>query len=172
MRRQKVLTAVALATMLVLVTVLPGLAQSTTKELSTNFTLVNLGAGSATGIVNYYKPDGSAWGDGEEYFTIADPGGQAIFRQYYPAGEQGNPNLTDGNGSVVVEADAPVAAVVQIQARGQDPTTNGAYSGFSGGDTQFYVPLAARQLTTASGMGNSQIIVQNAGTAAADVEID
>jgi len=172
MRQQKVLTAAALALMLVLATVIPGLAQSTTKKLSTNFTLVNLGSSTATGIASYYKPDGTAWGDGEESFTINDPLGQLIFRQYYPAGELGNPSLTDGNGSVVVLADQPLAAVVQIQARGQDPTTNGAYSGFDGGDTSFYVPLVARKLSTASGLGNSQIIVQNTGEIPAAIEIE
>jgi hypothetical protein len=172
MRRTRTLSAIALATMLVLVTILPVMAGSTTKSLSTNFTLVNLGSGAANGTIEYYETDGSAWGDGSEDFTITNPGGQAIFRQYFPNGSPGNPNLTDGRGSVVIESSEPLGAVVQIQARAQDPTSNGAYSGFSAGAASFYVPLAARNLATASGLSNSQIIVQNTGTIPADLEIE
>ena len=157
---------------LALTAVIPGLAQSTSKSLTTNFTLVNLGDGEATGTVDYYLPAGGAWGDGTEDFVIADPGGQAIFRQYNNPGEPGNPNLTDDAGSVVVSANQPLGAVVQILARGQDPTSSGAYSGFEGGAESFYIPLAAKELATASGLANSQIIVQNAGATAATVEIE
>lgn len=172
MRRTRTVSAIALATMLALVTILPAMAGSTTKSLSTNFTLVNLGSGAAEGVIEYYEPDGSAWGDGSETFTITDPGGQVIFRQYYPAGSPGNPNLTDGKGSVVIESSEPLGAVVQIQSRGQDPSSYGAYSGFSEGSASFYIPLAARVLNTASGLANSQIIVQNAGTVPANIEIE
>lgn len=171
MRKSRILSVVAVALMLVLVTVIPGLAGSTTKQLSTNFTLVNLGDGLARGTVEYILTDGSAWGDGSESFEITDPGGQAIFRQYYPAGSPGNPNLTDAKGSAVVSADQPLGAVVQILARGQNPTSSGAYSGFREGGTFFYVPLAARNLNTASGLSNSQIIVQNVGSVPANVDI-
>lgn len=157
---------------LVLTAIIPGLAQSTTKSLSTNFTLVNLGNDEATGTVEYFLPDGSAWGDGSENFTISDPGGQAIFRQYNPAGDLGNPNLTNDAGSVVVSADQPLGAVVQILARNQNPTSSGAYSGFEGGAESFYIPLAARELSTASGKANSQIVVQNTGSSPANVEVE
>jgi hypothetical protein len=155
-----------------MVTILPVLGQATTKQLSTNFTLVNLGDGQADGTVSYLKTDGSAWGDGSEDFTITDPGGQAIFRQYFAAGQPGNPNLTDGNGSVVIESSQPLGAVVQILARGQNPTSSGAYSGFTEGDISYNIPLAARKLPGASGESNSQIIVQNTGTGPADIEIE
>ena len=171
MRKTYVL-AIALSLAVALATIVPGFAQSTTKSLSTNFTLVNLGSEALTGVIEYLQTDGSAWGDGSEEFTITDPGGQAIFRQYNPAGDPGNPNLTDGAGSVIVSADQPLGAVVQIEARGQDPTSNGAYSGLSAGDTSFFVPLAARELSTASGLANSQIIIQNTGASAVDVEIE
>jgi hypothetical protein len=155
---------------LVLATVVPGLAQATDKTFWTNFTLVNLGDGPAAGTVEYVTTAGGEWGS--ESFTIDEPGGQAIFRQYADAGDPGNPDLDDGNGSVVVSADQPLGAVVQILARGQDPTSSGAYSGFEAGDASFYVPLAAKELATASGTANSQIIVQNTGGDAADVEIE
>jgi hypothetical protein len=172
MNKKRIVAAVMLSVTLILATIVPGLAQSTDKSFWTNFTLVNLGDGAAEGNVEYVETDGTDWGDGSEDFTISDAGGQAIFRQYNPAGDPGNPNLTDGNGSVVVSANQPMGAVVQIQARGQDPTSNGAYSGFEGGDEAFYIPLAAKELSTASGLANSQIIVQNTGSAAADVEIE
>jgi len=146
-------------------------AQSTSKSLSTNFTLVNLGSGPASGIVEYFTTSGAPWGGGSESFTIEQVGGQAIFRQYDSPGRPGNPNLTPGSGSVVVSSNEPLGAVVQILARGQNPTSSGAYSGFSGGDTSFYVPLVAKNLNTASGIGNSQIVVQNTSGSAVDVEI-
>lgn len=153
-----------LAISLVLITFLPVLAGSTTKSLSTNFTLVNLGSGAATGSIEYLKPDGTVW-KSPDTFTISQPGGQVVFRQYADSA------LPDGRGSVIVSADQPLGAVVQIQARGQTPTS-GAYAGFVAGSSAFYVPLAARQLNTASGLANSQIVIQNVGSSAVNVEVD
>lgn len=150
--------------LMALVVTTPIMAQSTTKTLSTNFTLVNLGGASATGAVNYYKPDGTAW-KAADNFTLAPNGGQIIYRQY------DDPGLTAGKGSVVISADQPVAAVVQIQARGQNPTSSGAYSGLTGGGSRFYVPLVSRKGTSVSGTTNSQIFVQNTGTADVNVSI-
>lgn len=174
MRNSRVLTAVSVALVLILVTVIPVLAGSTTKQLSTNFTLVNLGDGPAQGTIEYFLTDGSVWGPGpgSEDFEILEPGGQAIFRQYFPPGSAGNPGLDNAKGSAVVSADQPLGAVVQIQARGQNPTSNGAYSGFREGDSSFFIPIVARNKATASGLGNSQIIVQNVGSIPADIEID
>jgi len=157
----RIVLAVALAVVLALVVSASSLAQSTTKQLSTNFTLVNFGSGTATGTISYIKQDGTPWGS--ESFSIPGNGGQGIFRQYFPPGSAGNPNLSSGAGSVMVMSDQPLGAVVQIQARNQNPTSNGAYSGFSAGGPSFYVPLVAKNLTTASGTGNSQIVVQNTG---------
>lgn len=167
--KTRILVGLGLALILAAMTIAPGLAQSTTKSLSTNFTLVNLGNGPAQGVVQYIKTDGSSWGS--ENFTISTTGGQAIFRQYDSVGRPGNPGLTEGAGSVVISADQPLGAVVQILARNQNPTSSGAYSGFTGGSTSYYVPLAVRKLSTATGLGNSQIIVQNAGNSAVNVVI-
>jgi hypothetical protein len=139
------------------------MAASTTKRLSTNFTLINLGSGPANGIVHYFKPNGDSWRPSES-FSITQPGGQAIFRQYF------DPQLPDGQGSVVVSADQPLGAVVQILARNQTPTS-GAYSGFLEGSPKFYVPLVLRNLIGASGLANSQIVVQNTGSSAIDFNI-
>jgi hypothetical protein len=151
---------------LVMATILPAYAQSTTKSLSTNFTLVNLSAIDTSGTIDYYKTDGTAWRS-QQTFNLSGNGGQAIFRQYL------DPLLTSGQGSVVVGAGEAVGSVVQILARGQNPTTSGAYVGLSTGDTTFYVPLAARKLATVSGLANSQIVIQNTDMAAdADVQVD
>lgn len=170
MNKRRIGALVLVSMALALATVLPGLAQDMEKLFSTNFTLVNVGQDAAQGMIEYIKTDGSEWGS--EPFTIAETGGLAVFRQYYPAGEPGNPNLDEGGGSVVVSADQPLSGVAQIQARGQDPTSNGAYSAFEMGDESFYVPLAAKGLTTASGLANSQITVQNPGSEPVDVEIE
>ncbi len=164
----RIVSAVVLAVALALVASASSLAQSTNKQLSTNFTLVNLGSGPATGTINYIKPNGAQWG--QESFNIPNVGGQAIFRQYANTGSPGNPNLSSGAGSVMVMSDQPLGAVVQIQARGQNPTSSGAYSGLLQGDTKFYVPLVAKNLTTASGTGNSQIIAQNTGNSATNIQ--
>ncbi|MGQ9547776.1 MAG: hypothetical protein ACUVWS_04000 [Roseiflexus sp.] len=166
--KARMVSATVLAVVFALTVVASGLAQSTSKQLSTNFTLVNLGTGTATGTISYIKQDGTPWGS--ENFSINNVGGQAIFRQYANAGQPGNPNLSSGAGSVMVMSDQPLGAVVQIQARNQNPTSNGAYSGLSAGDTSFYVPLVAKNLPTASGTGNSQIIAQNTGSSATNIQ--
>ena len=131
---------------------------STTKTLSTNFTLVNLDkTTTATGSIQYLQDTGAAWAadSANQSFSLSPNGGSVQIKQYFDT------TLTPGKGSVVVSSDAALGAVVQIQARGQTPT-QGDYSGFSQGSTKFYVPLVARSKSTASGVANSQIIIQNA----------
>jgi hypothetical protein len=161
---RKVVTGVLLAVVLMLVTILPGSAGSTTKGLSTNFTLINLGDGKATGTVQYVTPEGTQWKP-DDSFTIDNAGGQAIFRQYLDSA------LPDGRGSVVISADQSLGAVVQILARNQTPTS-GAYVGFNDGSDKFYVPLAVHNLSGVSGLANSQIVIQNTGSGATDVAVD
>ena len=61
------------------------LAASTTKTLSTNFTLVNFGTSTANVSVSYVKTDGSAWtaDSGNTNFTIPANGGQKPVYQYF-----------------------------------------------------------------------------------------
>jgi hypothetical protein len=138
---------------------------STPKSLSTNFTLVNLEAGANNGSINYYKDDGSPWRTAES-FNFTTEGDQLIKRQY-----DASSGLSTGSGSVVVSAAGKLGAVVQIQARGQTPTS-GAYSGATAGAASANVPLVLRNLTGASGVSNSQIYVQNTGTGPTNIEID
>ncbi|KUK81531.1 MAG: hypothetical protein XD96_1135, partial [Petrotoga mobilis] len=74
------------------------LSAATTKSLSTNFTLVNLGSTEANVIASYYKPDGTTWDadDANESFTIAADYGQKIIAQYF------DNTLAAGQGSVVL----------------------------------------------------------------------
>lgn len=142
-------------------------AASTTKALSTNYTLVNLGPAVANVAVQYLLDNGSAWTApaSSTTFTISANGGQKIVRQYQDA-----MTPSSGRGSAVISSDQPLGAVVQMLAVGQTPTS-GAYSGISQGSSKYYVPLALRRLNGASGLGNSQIMVQNTGTSAVTVNI-
>lgn len=144
-------------------------AASTTKTLSTNFTLINMSATTEAEVqVQYLKDDGSAWdaADANEYFTIPANYGQIQVRQYFDT------TMTAGRGSAVVSSSQELAAVAQIQARGQVPT-QGAYAGYNAGSAKFYVPLAAKKKVTASGTANSQIIIQNVeASAAVDVAVN
>jgi len=142
---------------ILLVAVVPVLAGSTIKTLSTNFTVVNLSTTTnASVIALYYKDDGSTWTAHPDNtnFTVPMNYGQFIARQYTDT------TLTSGKGSVVLSSTEPLAAVVQIQARGQ-VSTIGAYSGFTTGSNKFFIPLVMRNANSASGIANTQIMIQN-----------
>ncbi|HFD86782.1 MAG TPA: hypothetical protein ENJ35_03790 [Gammaproteobacteria bacterium] len=136
--------------------IVPVMAGSTTKNLSSNFTLVNLGNANASGQIEYLKPDGTPWKTPADQFNNLPPGGQLIYRQY-----EASSGLSAGRGSVIVSADQPLGAVVQLQARDGQVPSSGAYSGVAAPSDKVYVPLVMRRLSTASGLGNSQIIIQN-----------
>ncbi|MDW8292639.1 MAG: hypothetical protein RML84_06025 [Anaerolineae bacterium] len=130
-------------------------------QLSTNITLVNLGSVEANAVIEARRSvqtGQSLWDT--RTFTVAANGGQVIL---FPTGSNPFPG-TIGVGSAVVSADQPLAGVVQIRALNQNPTTNGAYSAISQGDSLFFVPLVAKNLNTASGLANSEIVVQNLGS--------
>lgn len=138
-------------------------AAATAKQLSTNFTLVNLGTAPAAVEISY-KTDSASGGTNWQgvspnnvSFTLAENGGQNQIRQY------SDNTMVSGSGSAVVSSSQQLAAVVQIQARNQTPS-NGAYIGVSQGSDTFYIPLVSRHGISASGLVNSQIIIQNAGT--------
>jgi hypothetical protein len=141
-------------------------AASTTKSLSTNFTLVNLGSQEATVTVAYYKDDGNAWAaaPGNTSFTIPANGGQKIVYQYFDT------TMTTGRGSAVISSNQQLGALAQIVARNQTPTS-GAYSGFTSSSSTWYIPLVSRRGNSASGTTNSQIIIQNADSTAVDVTV-
>jgi hypothetical protein len=158
MKIHKVILPFVLAALLLTVGI--AIAASTTKSLSTNYTLVNLGTSTANVVANYYKEDGSSWPASSSTYTLTANGGQAIIAQYFDS------TMTSGKGSAVVSADQPLGAVVQILARNQVPTS-GAYIASSETDSTYYLPLALRRV----GGSNSQIIVQNADTGSVTVSI-
>jgi len=135
---------------------------ATTKSLSTNYTLVNLGPTLATVNANYLKSDGTDWTVSPENqsFTIAGNFGQAILAQYL------DPLMASGQGSVVISSDQPLGAVVQIQARPPQIPSSGAYSGVTTPSQTYYAPQVFSKLPSAGGMQNSQIVIQNTNTVA------
>lgn len=151
--------------------ILSGVASgaSSTKNFSTNFTLVNLDPNNPASVTAQYVTDtGLAWGNvpaADQSFDLASNGGSVQVKQYFATG------MDSGKGSVVVQSSTELGAVVQIQARGQTPS-QGAYSGFKVGSNKFYVPLVAHQKNTSSGLANSQIIVQNADSVPLTVTVD
>ncbi len=141
------------------------LAAATNKNFATNYTLVNLGTESANVTASYLTPTGTEWGNSIfKNFTIA-PGANQIVRQYNDTG------LTSGRGSVILSSSQPLGALVQEITRAGVPSS-GAYTGVDKGSTTWYIPQLARKANTATGVANSQIIVQNVNTATAGFKID
>jgi hypothetical protein len=87
-----------------------------------------------------------------------------VIAQYFDS------TMVDGAGSAVVESDQPVAAIVNMLARGQTPTS-GSYTGFSQGSESFFMPFAFKNLTSSVGTINSQLIIQNVGTSSTNVSV-
>jgi len=167
MRTSKIYWLTIIVILVALITTSGATGAATTKSLSTNFTLVNLGSSDAKVTVSYYKPDGSAW-NGSAYTTatIRANGGQWIVRQYFDSG------LESGvRGSVVVSSDQPLAGMVQILNRASGAPTSGAYSAITSGSTRAYIPLVTRQGVSATGISNSQIVIQNTTESAVNVEV-
>ena len=159
MKRTNLFTRSLMLTLcLLLALAVPVLAGSTTKTLSTNYVVVNLSKtvdASVTAL--YYKDDGSTWAaDADKTnFSVPMNYGQTQVRQYFDA------TMTSGKGSAVLSSTEPLAAVVQIWARAPQVPTAGSYLGYNSGANVFYVPLAFRQRSTASGLTNTQIMIQN-----------
>jgi hypothetical protein len=160
-------SVIMIAILTTVVIAAPSIA-STTKALSTNFTLINLGTSTASVSVSYYKDNGDPWPAAAGYtnFTIASNYGQKILAQY--AGDSG---MSAGRGSAVVSSNEALGSVVQVLARNQT-ASSGAYVGFSSGATKFYAPIVMRQRTTGSGLTNTQIMIQNVETTAITVDVN
>jgi hypothetical protein len=143
-------------------------AASTQKQLSTNFTLVNLGTSTAYVQVSYLLNTGATWTApaASTTFTLTANGGQKIIRQYSDV-----MTPSSGKGSAIVSSDQPLGAVVQIQARSPQVPTNGAYKGYNQGSSTFYMPLILRRGSSASGTTNTQLAIQNTDSAAVTVDV-
>ena len=163
---KKILRSSTLAIVIMLLIVTTVFAGSTTKTLSTNFTLVNFGSEEALVNVEYRLEGGAIWDadNANESFTIP-ANGQRQIRQYFDT------TMVSGKGSAAISSTQPLGAVVQVLARNQTPSS-GAYKGYSTGSTKWYIPLAAHQGDSSSGKVNSQIVVQNVGTANVDFSVE
>jgi hypothetical protein len=148
--------ALMLALILVLVLTMTSFAASTSKRLSTNYTVVNMGSETANVLAEYYRDNGASWGaDGDKTsFSVLSNFGQKTIAQYFDT------TMSAGQGSAVLNSSQPLSVVVQIQARNQVPT-NGAYVGLNQPSNRFYAPLVIRNRNTANGFSNTVIIIQN-----------
>jgi len=163
---KKILRSSTLAIVILLLIVTTVFAGSTTKTLSTNFTLVNFGSKEALVNVDYLLEGGADWDadDANESFTIP-ANGQRQIRQYFDT------TMVSGKGSAAISSTQPLGAVVQVLARNQTPSS-GAYKGYSSGSTKWYIPLAAHQGYSSSGTVNSQIVIQNVGSVNVDFSVE
>jgi hypothetical protein len=158
--------AVTLIFILSVVVAAAPLNAATTKTLSTNFALVNLGTEQAQVVAEYYLQDGSVWAVQPENttFTVDGNYGQRGVAQYFDT------VMKAGSGSVVISSSQPMGAVVQILARNQT-ATSGAYTGVSEPSNKYFVPQVTKRLSTANGISNSQIIIQNTDATATNVTV-
>lgn len=165
--KKKFLTVISVVMLLAIVAG-TGIAASTTKNLATGFTLVNLDVADADVVVDYFKETtGGTWtaDPGNSSFSIPGGGGSVQIKQYFDS------TLTAGRGSAVVSSSTPLGSLVQILARSPQVPTRGAYTGFSLGSNKFYIPLVSKYGTSGSGTVNSQIIVQNIESTPQDVTV-
>ena len=140
------------------------IAAATTKSFSSNYTLVNLGGDTAAVTASYVAPNGAEWGSSIFKSFSIPAGANQIVRQYDDTG------LTPGRGSVVIASSQPLGALVQEIVRTGVPTS-GAYTGIDVPSSTWYVPMVSRMGSSATGTANSQIVIQNVGTASVDFSV-
>jgi len=171
MHKMRILITVVMAALLVLSSAMSASAGSTALDLTTNFTIVNLddtvdGSGdpvpNAGEVTFWTESSPGIFEENTASFQLVGVGDQMQFRQYWSTAP--NPDLPEGPGSAVVASSGRLAAIAQIFANDQNPTQRGAYTAFSAGASQFFVPNVQRMNPTRSGTGNSQIVVQNSGS--------
>ena len=104
MQKRKIMSRPALTIMMVVTLILTASlvasGAATTKQLSTNFTLVNLSSSSNLVNIQYYTATGSQWRPSESA-TLASQGSQLIRRQYEDT------QLTSGSGLSLIHISEP-----------------------------------------------------------------
>lgn len=125
---------------------------------TSGFQVQNLGSAVATVRITYYNQDGSE--AGRQTDTIPAGESKTFFDKTM--------SVPDGfYGSVVIEADQPIAAITNELASG--PNMSGSYDGIIAPATTFFLPLVQR----ANSGWNSELFIQNAGEAdATDVRVE
>ncbi len=162
---KKAFRLTAISIIVLLLVGAPVYAASTTKTFATNYTLVNLGDDLATVSAEYIAPDGTEWGDSIFKEFSIPVGANQIVRQYDDTG------LPAGQGSVRISSSQPLGALVQEIVRTGTPTS-GAYTGIETPSATWFVPMAAKGASSASGIANTQIVIQNLGTVAVDFTVE
>jgi hypothetical protein len=158
--------AVLLALALVLVTIFPASAQLGDTDIST-FTIQNISDTTATVSIMFVGTDGAEYtpadlgGGTTNPFTLASGAAKQIV-----VSQIASADLPSGSYSVVISSDVEVVAQAGLAGTGSIRFT-GAYTGFSSGATQIYIPTIAFN----SFGWYSMISVQNVGTDVADVTV-
>jgi len=167
---RKILSIGIVGIMVLSLSIAAAFAQATTKSLSTNYTIQNLSGTTANVVVSYKKQyngttSGGTWSADADKTSFQVLGNSSkLIAQYL------DNTLTNGAGSAVVSADQPIAAIVNQLARNQTPTS-GSYTAFESGAQLFYMPFAFKRLSSSVGIINSQLIIQNVGSAATNVTV-
>jgi hypothetical protein len=150
---------------MVLVLVVPTMVAAQSTTTNTAFQVANLSATDpAQIVVTFYDLAGA------EIYVLTDSINAGSSKTYIQANMEANLGTTF-NGSVVIESDQPVAAIVNQNTSNGSPATagyNGSYTGFSQGSNTFQIPIV---LSAFYGY-HTEISVQNAGDAAANVTVN
>jgi len=141
---------------------IPMVASAQGETTNTAFQVVNLSESEAASItVVFYDADGN------QTHSLDDTINAGASKTYIQAnmGELG----VSFNGSVVISSDQEIAAIVNQNTSNADATSgyNASYTGFSEGDTAFYIPIV---LNNFYGY-RTEISVQNASSEAVDVTV-
>ncbi len=148
---------VSLAIVLLLAVGLTTSAMAQPSGYTSGFQVQNLSSSDSTSItITFYNKS-----DGSQANQVSDTINASSSKTYFPIDA-----VSDGfDGSVVVQADQPVAAIANILGTGG--FGGGSYSGFTAGSTTVNIPLVFKNF---AGI-NSFFNVQNAGSADASVNV-
>ena len=159
MRVFKVILAAALLLAMMAMAV-PGANAQLNITWSTGFQIQNLSASTANVSITFYQQNGTAL---TPYSDTLSPNGS---KTYSVLNGTAGPSVPAGfNGSAVISADQPVAAILNIS--GNNFAYGGSASGISAGATKVSLPLIQKN----NGGFDTWCSIQNAGTAAASVSV-
>lgn len=159
----KVFKAILAAALLVAMMALaiPGANAQLSIVWSTGFQVQNLSASTANISITFYQQNGTALTPFSD--TVAANGSKTYS---VLNGTNGTPSVPAGfNGSAVISADQPVAAILNIS--GNSFAYGGSASGISAGATKVGLPLIQKN----NGGFETWCSIQNAGSAAASVTV-
>lgn len=164
---KKCKVAMSLALLAVLLIVPNAFGQLGTTDNS-SFIVQNLGTSTATVSITFYDESGASSTPSPLNAGKSNPFSLAAgesFEVYVP----GIPGLADGRYSVVISSNVEGVVAIANLIGDESGTTfyNGSYSGVSAGSTTVYLPAVVHEYYN----WNSLISVQNAGSAATDIQV-